>query len=47
MIATGSPAGNAPKWGKWLEPGDLIEGEIQGIGKQRFQVVRESGGYRA
>lgn len=46
VIATGSPAGNAPKWGKWLEPGDLIEGEIQGIGKQRFQVVKESGGYR-
>ncbi|MFQ5898765.1 MAG: fumarylacetoacetate hydrolase family protein [Candidatus Methylomirabilia bacterium] len=46
VIATGSPAGNAPKWGQWLKPGDDVMGEVQGIGRQRFRIVRDDGRYR-
>ncbi len=38
IIGTGSPAGNAASWGKFLEPGDTIEGEIQKIGRQKFKI---------
>ncbi|MFQ5828677.1 MAG: fumarylacetoacetate hydrolase family protein [Candidatus Methylomirabilia bacterium] len=46
VIATGSPAGNAPKWGKWLKPGDELAGEVEGIGRQRFRIVRDNARYR-
>lgn len=46
VIGTGSPAGNAASWGKYLEPGDLIEGEIQKIGRQRFRIQLEKAKYK-
>ena len=45
IIGTGSPAGNAASWGKYLEPGDLIEGEIEHIGRQEFRIKSESPDY--
>jgi len=40
MILTGSPAGNAGHYGnRWLVPGDVIEGEITGLGRQRNRCV--------
>lgn len=40
LILTGSPAGNAGHHGnRWLRPGDLIEGEITGLGAQRNRCV--------
>lgn len=38
IIATGSPAGNAASWGKFLEPGDVLEGEISKIGRQKYVI---------
>jgi 2,4-didehydro-3-deoxy-L-rhamnonate hydrolase len=36
LLLTGSPAGNAGHHGnRWLRPGDVIEGEITGLGRQR------------
>ncbi len=45
IIATGSPPGNAAVWGKYLEAGDVIEGEIQKIGRQRFEIRAEKPRY--
>jgi 2-keto-4-pentenoate hydratase/2-oxohepta-3-ene-1,7-dioic acid hydratase in catechol pathway len=40
ILLTGSPAGNAGHHGnRWLRPGDLIEGEITGLGRQRNRCV--------
>lgn len=40
MILTGSPAGNAAHHGnRFLQPGDLIEGSITGLGVQRNRCV--------
>jgi 2,4-diketo-3-deoxy-L-fuconate hydrolase len=40
IIATGSPSGNAAHHGgSFLKPGDLIESEIEGLGKQRNRCV--------
>jgi len=38
IIATGSPAGNAASWGKFLKPGDVLEGEISKIGRQKYKI---------
>ena len=46
IISTGSPAGNAPAWGAWLKHGDVIEGEITGMGRQRFEIQVEQPAYR-
>jgi 2,4-diketo-3-deoxy-L-fuconate hydrolase len=35
MIITGSPAGNGSHYGRFLQPGDVLDGEISGIGAQR------------
>jgi 2-keto-4-pentenoate hydratase/2-oxohepta-3-ene-1,7-dioic acid hydratase in catechol pathway len=36
LLLTGSPAGNAGHHGnRWLRPGDLVEGEITGLGRLR------------
>jgi 2,4-didehydro-3-deoxy-L-rhamnonate hydrolase len=36
VLLTGSPAGNAGHHGnRWLQPGDVIEGGITGLGRQR------------
>jgi 2,4-diketo-3-deoxy-L-fuconate hydrolase len=40
LILTGSPAGNAGHHGnRWLRPGDVMEGEITGLGVQRNRCV--------
>ena len=45
IIGTGSPAGNAASWGEYLQEGDLIEGEIEGIGRQAFRIRNENPEY--
>jgi 2-keto-4-pentenoate hydratase/2-oxohepta-3-ene-1,7-dioic acid hydratase in catechol pathway len=35
LICTGSPAGNGMHYGRFLRPGDLVEGTITGLGMQR------------
>jgi 2-keto-4-pentenoate hydratase/2-oxohepta-3-ene-1,7-dioic acid hydratase in catechol pathway len=40
LLLTGSPAGNAGHHGnRWLRPGDVIEGDITGLGRQRNVCV--------
>jgi 2-keto-4-pentenoate hydratase/2-oxohepta-3-ene-1,7-dioic acid hydratase in catechol pathway len=40
LLLTGSPAGNAAHHGgRWLRPGDVMEGEITGLGTQRNRCV--------
>ncbi len=40
LLLTGSPAGNAAHHGgRWLVPGDVMEGEITGLGIQRNKCV--------
>ncbi|MBB4683150.1 fumarylacetoacetate hydrolase family protein [Amycolatopsis jiangsuensis] len=41
LVLTGSPAGNGGKWRRWLEPGDVLEAGISGIGVQRNTCVEE------
>ena len=42
LLLTGSPAGNAAHHGdRWLRPGDVMEGEITGLGVQRNACVDE------
>ncbi|WP_329131710.1 fumarylacetoacetate hydrolase family protein [Streptomyces sp. NBC_00670] len=38
LLLTGSPAGNGAHWGVFLQPGDLLEAEITGLGHQRNTV---------
>ncbi|MFJ3670828.1 fumarylacetoacetate hydrolase family protein [Streptomyces sp. NPDC090106] len=38
LLLTGSPAGNGAHWGVFLQPGDVVEGEITGLGRQRNTV---------
>ncbi len=43
LLLTGSPAGNAAHHGnRWLREGDVMEGEITGLGVQRNVCVAES-----
>jgi len=42
LLITGSPPGNAGSHGgRWLKPGDLIESELEFLGRQRNRVVAE------
>lgn len=41
MLLTGSPAGNGAYWNRFLRPGDVMEGEISGLGVQRNHCVAE------
>jgi 2-keto-4-pentenoate hydratase/2-oxohepta-3-ene-1,7-dioic acid hydratase in catechol pathway len=42
LLLTGSPAGNAAHHAnRWLRPGDVMEGEITGLGRQRNTCVEE------
>jgi 2,4-didehydro-3-deoxy-L-rhamnonate hydrolase len=42
LLLTGSPAGNAGHHGnRWLRPGDVMEGEITGLGLQRNRCVAD------
>jgi 2,4-didehydro-3-deoxy-L-rhamnonate hydrolase len=45
LLLTGSPAGNAGHHGnRWLQPGDVIEGEITGLGVMRNRCVADPNG---
>jgi len=41
LLMTGSPAGNGAHHGRFLQPGDVIEGAITGLGIQRNRCVAE------
>lgn len=41
MLLTGSPSGNGLHSGRFLQPGDVIEAEITGLGVQRSLVIAE------
>jgi 2,4-didehydro-3-deoxy-L-rhamnonate hydrolase len=42
LLLTGSPAGNAGHHGnRWLRPGDVIDGEITGLGAHRNRCVAD------
>jgi 2,4-didehydro-3-deoxy-L-rhamnonate hydrolase len=42
LICTGSPAGNGMHYGRFLRPGDVVEGSITGLGTQRNVCVPEA-----
>jgi 2-keto-4-pentenoate hydratase/2-oxohepta-3-ene-1,7-dioic acid hydratase in catechol pathway len=43
LLLTGSPAGNAGHHnGRWLRPGDVMEGTISGLGVQRNRCVADA-----
>jgi 2-keto-4-pentenoate hydratase/2-oxohepta-3-ene-1,7-dioic acid hydratase in catechol pathway len=44
LLLTGSPAGNGASHGIFLQPGDVIEGAITGLGSQRNRCVAEADG---
>jgi 2-keto-4-pentenoate hydratase/2-oxohepta-3-ene-1,7-dioic acid hydratase in catechol pathway len=39
LICTGSPAGNGTHYNRFLQPGDVMEGTIDGLGTQRASCV--------
>lgn len=41
LICTGSPAGNGTHYNRFLEPGDLVEASITGLGTQHTPVIAE------
>jgi 2-keto-4-pentenoate hydratase/2-oxohepta-3-ene-1,7-dioic acid hydratase in catechol pathway len=41
LICTGSPAGNGMHYGRFLQPGDVVEGSISGIGAIRNTCVAD------
>jgi 2,4-didehydro-3-deoxy-L-rhamnonate hydrolase len=42
LLLTGSPAGNGTHYGRYLRPGDVLEGSISGLGTQRQTCVAEA-----
>ena len=44
LIATGSPAGNGSHYNRFLRDGDVIDAEIEGLGRQRNPCVAEPRG---
>ncbi len=42
LVCTGSPSGNGTHYHRFLQPGDVVEGSITGLGVQRTPVVAES-----
>jgi 2-keto-4-pentenoate hydratase/2-oxohepta-3-ene-1,7-dioic acid hydratase in catechol pathway len=42
MLLTGSPSGNGVYHGRFLQPGDVLESEITGLGIQRNRCVAEA-----
>jgi 2-keto-4-pentenoate hydratase/2-oxohepta-3-ene-1,7-dioic acid hydratase in catechol pathway len=42
VLLTGSPAGNGVHHGRFLQPGDVIESEISGLGHQRNRCRAEA-----
>ena len=43
VVITGSPAGNGSHWNRFLEAGDVVELEIEGLGRQRNNVLAPTG----
>lgn len=43
VICTGSPAGNGTHYGRFLQDGDLMVGEIDGLGVQRVRCMAAAG----
>jgi 2,4-didehydro-3-deoxy-L-rhamnonate hydrolase len=41
LVLTGSPAGNGMHWGRLLRDGDVMDGSITGLGRQRTRCVAE------
>ncbi|MET9819063.1 fumarylacetoacetate hydrolase family protein [Streptomyces sp. NPDC006355] len=41
VVCTGTPAGVGLGTGQWMKPGDLLEGEITGLGRLAVEVVEE------
>lgn len=41
VLLTGSPAGNGSHYGRFLKPGDVMEGSISGLGSQHNRCVAE------
>jgi 2,4-didehydro-3-deoxy-L-rhamnonate hydrolase len=41
LICTGSPAGNGTHYNRFLQPGDVVEGAITGLGRMRTPVISE------
>jgi 2-keto-4-pentenoate hydratase/2-oxohepta-3-ene-1,7-dioic acid hydratase in catechol pathway len=41
LICTGSPYGNGAAFGVFLKPGDVMEGSITGLGRQRNPCIAE------
>lgn len=39
LVCTGSPAGNGTHYSRFLQPGDLMVGEITGLGRQTIRCV--------
>lgn len=39
LICTGSPAGNGTHYGRYLQPGDLMVAQIEGLGEQRVRCL--------
>jgi 2,4-didehydro-3-deoxy-L-rhamnonate hydrolase len=44
LVLTGSPAGNGMHYRRFLTDGDVMEGAITGLGRQRNRCVREAAG---
>lgn len=42
VICTGSPAGNGAHHNRYLRDGDLVEGEITGLGRQSLRCMAEA-----
>lgn len=41
LVCTGSPAGNGTHYNRFLQPGDVVEGAITGMGRMRTPVISE------
>jgi 2,4-didehydro-3-deoxy-L-rhamnonate hydrolase len=41
LILTGSPAGNGTHYNRFLRPGDVLEGEVAGVGRIRNECASE------
>ena len=47
MFATGTPAGTGQERLEFLKPGDIVETEVEGLGRQRNRVIAGSSEYSA
>ncbi|SEB25098.1 fumarylacetoacetate hydrolase family protein [Variovorax sp. YR216] len=45
LIATGSPAGNGTHYNRFLRDGDVMDAEIEGLGRQRNACIAEPGAH--